>query len=493
MHLPGLLQHLIHFSRKRDAVRACTGRTSGGAAGFLTFLLLLASANVPVFGGPDSKSSSRAPADIGTPAAIFTDEKGLAAALEKELEVRSFLTHLRKQHAPDARLVVWEIAATLNDDPEQPRTTVTGFTDNAEVLGALQRAVRSRHLQAEIHVGLLPDDDPAVGDKSWALVSVPTASLLHEPSFAASTVTQAVTGTPLRVLQKAGPFWRAQTPDGYIGWVHGMQIRRLTVDELSNWNAAAKIVVTSRSTVVTDAAGNILAPLPAAGMAKIISFAPGQRRIQVQLPDNRTGFVNSSDVRDARQFFRNWETLRAGPADQFYAALLQNARMLTGTSYLWGGASTDGVDCSGFISLLWRLTGVIIPRDADQQIAAATPMVDGDFTAGTNADGMKSIPAGALLAFGKRSKTGGSPVIEHVALSLGSGNFIHSLGSVRVESLDPASAVYSNYERGRLLGVRWINPTITDVPCASTYATNGFYQSPPRPLSPCRLPAIVQP
>ena len=80
-----------------------------------------------------------------------------------------------------------------------------------------------------------------------------------------------------------------------------------------------------------------------------------------------------------------------------------------------------------------------------------------------------------------------------MALSLGAGTFIHALGSVRIESLDPASPVFSDYERSRFLGARWITPSLSDVPCTSTWADNGFYQSPPRELSPCRLPDIVRP
>lgn len=469
--------------------RAATGAAVRSLVLLGALLSLAASAGAGA-GALESSAHLRlaATADAAAPAAEArtTDEK---EALE------AFLQGLKARYAPDKRLAVWELQASLSktSETEPAYSVITGRTDNAEVIGALQRAVRFRRIKAAIDVKLLPEDDPAVGDACWALVSVPTASFLKDAAFAASTVTQAVIGTPLRVLQKEGPFWRAQTPDGYIGWVHGLQIKRLTVDELSDWNAAPKSVVTARTTLVTDAVGGVVSPLPAAGMVMRVAEEP-EGRMRVQLPDGRTGFVKTSDIKDAELAFKDWERLRTGPSEAFFSAFADNARMLAGTSYLWGGASSEGVDCSGFLSLLWRLTGVIIGRDADQQFASAAPVTNTLEAAELTIEDIRSIPAGALLAFGKPAdENRTSPVIQHVALSLGAGTFIHALGSVRIESLDPASPVFSDYERSRFLGARWITPSLTDVPCTSTWADNGFYQSPPRELSPCRLPDIVRP
>jgi cell wall-associated NlpC family hydrolase len=46
------------------------------------------------------------------------------------------------------------------------------------------------------------------------------------------------------------------------------------------------------------------------------------------------------------------------------------AERLTGAPYLWGGRSSDGLDCSGLIQLCLSLCGMAAPRDTDQQMAA---------------------------------------------------------------------------------------------------------------------------
>lgn len=58
--------------------------------------------------------------------------------------------------------------------------------------------------------------------------------------------------------------------------------------------------------------------------------------------------------------------------------LLDVASQLYDVRYVWGGVSAYGIDCSGLVHLAWRRFGVRLPRDAEDQADATTPVPLGE-------------------------------------------------------------------------------------------------------------------
>ncbi|MFY9631545.1 MAG: C40 family peptidase [Candidatus Cybelea sp.] len=111
--------------------------------------------------------------------------------------------------------------------------------------------------------------------------------------------------------------------------------------------------------------------------------------------------------------------------------LTTSALRFLGVPYVFGGTSTSGFDCSGFVQHVFGLMGISLPRTADAQYDVGRPTVGGP-------------RAGDLVFF---DTYGG---VSHVGIYLGRGKFVHASSSHGVM----VSKLSDSYWAARYVGAK---------------------------------------
>lgn len=342
------------------------------------------------------------------------------------------LEQVRREVAPDTRTVIFQIEATDSG-------TLTGKTSSPEAKQALLERLKKAGVPHTDQIRLLPD--PAeLGEAMHGVITISVGNLRSAPGHAAELATQALLGTPVRLLETEGEWLRVQTPDRYIAWIDPGAVQRMNDAAFARWQGTRKLMFLTTYGFgyrQPDASGPTVSDLVAGNWLELL----GERGdfYEAGYPDGRRAFVRKADA----QPYDAW--LRSVRATE--TSLVQTAHRLTGLPYLWGGTSPKGVDCSGFTKTVYFLNGLVLPRDASQQVHAGE-LVD-------TSTGFGNLRPGDLLFFGSKREDG-SERVTHVGMWIGSGEFIHASSYVRVASVDPAKPNFDAFNRNRFLRARRI-------------------------------------
>jgi gamma-D-glutamyl-L-lysine dipeptidyl-peptidase len=198
----------------------------------------------------------------------------------------------------------------------------------------------------------------------------PTVTYSQRIALVGHMPTQVLYGETVRVLDRRAGWTKIAVPDqpspldsrGYPGWVRTWQLGTAF---------KAPLVVTSKKAMLAN--------------GTVVGYG-------TQVP---AGAVPASST-------------KALPHTR--ADLVRSAEQFLGLHYLWGGLSAWGYDCSGLTWAVYRTHGITIPRDADAQFAAGTPV------------SLAKMLPGDLLFYEH-------PVVGHVAMYIGGGKMIEAPNS----------------------------------------------------------------
>lgn len=288
------------------------------------------------------------------------------------------------------------------------------------------------------------------GQKKYGVVKYSVNFMRTYPDYESGLETQALMGTPVEILGRQGYWLQIRTPEPYVAWATDMGVVPMDSLQLQNYLAAPKYVCTSLWTEVYDSpesGAQRISDLVAGDIVRI-KFDSRNRPLKhklylgIVLPDGRDAFVKYPDV----VRFSDWAaSRRATPAN-----VVATAKRFLGTPYLWGGTSSKGLDCSGLTRTAFFLNGVLLYRNASQQVKEGIEVSLNGFVPGKCEGDLKP---GDLMFFGRKATEDSPEKVTHVAMYIGGGRIIHSSHEVRINSLDPSAPDYYSGAK-RLLRAR---------------------------------------
>lgn len=247
-----------------------------------------------------------------------------------------------------------------------------------------------------------------------AAVRTPIAPMHGEPRIASQMISQQVGGHHVDVLEEEGDWVRARGADGYDGWMHTGFLAR--APESTARQSRQPSVISLGCTTRTTSGDRRSLPLRA-----------------VLSPDEA---VKSGETIDATRIAERFPLERM--------ALTRTAQeFFSGTSYLWGGVTPWGADCSGLVQSTFALHGLQLPRDAWQQAELGSD-------AGRD---IGELVAADLLFFSDRP----DQRVTHVGIALGERRMVHlalGRGGFAIENLSDRADPYVERLRERFLFAR---------------------------------------
>lgn len=221
------------------------------------------------------------------------------------------------------------------------------------------------------------------------MIHLPVVDMREQAILQSKVVSQALFGESVQISRQIGDWACVMTSDEYLGWVPQRSL-------LMRCEPYPKDIEVARLSAhiyaVADTEYGPLMTLPYGSKLEVVN-ASDTRWYKIRLPDGQNAFIQRGDV-------------ETEPFD-----LLHFSKKFLGLPYTWGGRSSFGFDCSGFVQMLYGRLGIRLPRDAEQQILdpQGQPVA------------LEELKLGDLIFWGSSEEE-----VKHVGMYLEGEQFIHT-------------------------------------------------------------------
>ena len=349
------------------------------------------------------------------------DERPYFATIGRQVEpdlvgkperLADYLEWFQQRLINDARLIAFDATAVID---ASGAVQLTGFTEYQETRRALRLFLETlRFERIDDRMVRVPDD--TVESRPFGFVTASHSLCYADPDSQREVVTECLWGDPVFLLHKTdhGTYW-CHTAEGYLGYLATGAIQPVDAAEFTHYQEGPQL------TMRFDHALADGRTLPVGARLKVAH--QGGDEMECILPTGETVAVPAACCRVDR-----------GDNVERIHRVLTSARGLIKTPYLWGGKSSQGIDCSGLMQVAFASESFHLPRDANQQMVVGRMAATRWYRAGMR-------PGDALFFLGPLGK------VRHTGLYLGDDQFLHAvMPVVTISSLNPE---HDNYDAHR--------------------------------------------
>lgn len=307
----------------------------------------------------------------------------------------------------DARINLFRIEVF-----EEPELQVVAAVDTEDLYEKMKEILLEVTDEPEIHLRVMGAEFPA--DYQYAMVVGSVCDMRKEAKFRSERVHQLVFGEWVKILECLNPYYLVKDiKTGYIGHIHGKSLDFCSWEERVEIKSLPKFLVRERFAYLSGMESGYYGE-------KDIGWIPMGSHLYISKETEQGLYVVTpgGEFWIQKHYCFLAEERSLTEIDQWVEKYLR-------VPYLWGGCSTYGTDCSGFVGRIYDLSGYYLPRDADQQKAFVKPVT------------IDEIEKGDLVFFP-----------GHVALYMGKGFIAHSnvtLGGVTFSQILEPTNQYEHY------------------------------------------------
>jgi len=240
---------------------------------------------------------------------------------------------------------------------------------------------------------------------AYAVCAVPVAPIRSEANHRAEQVSQALFGERLEILEEVNHTWfRVRCAwDNYEGWVVSGQVMLISPKDFQK---PTRTLAVGQHDHLIIQEGNW-------------ALSPGSELYQLRKNHINWHFLS---------FKFKGKKLMVKSAAAHADNLKQWSKLFLGSPYLWGGRNKLGIDCSGYTQVVYKLMGIMLPRDAWQQAEDGEPV-----------SFLQEAKCGDLAFFDNEEGH-----ITHVGILLNDHTIIHATetsGAVVIDAIDSGGII----------------------------------------------------